>query len=59
MSKELIEIIILVNNFFDNYEQTYLWMKTDNPLLGGVSPMDMVENGKSKRLLEFVKKGKV
>lgn len=53
--EELISIFSVVSNQFDNdKEKTILWFKAVNPLLGGVSPLQMIILGKSKRLMEFI-----
>lgn len=35
-------------------DHTLTWMNMENPLLGGVSPMQMVLMGRSSKLLSFV-----
>lgn len=46
----------LVAKFFDgNEEKTSLWMATKNPLLGNISPEDMIRLGRVDRLLKFIK----
>lgn len=45
----------LVLGFFDgNEEKTDLWFKSQNPLLGGISPEKMIAAGREERLLIFV-----
>lgn len=46
--------INLVASFFNNADKTMLWFKIANPLLGGVSPRDMIRLGRSKRLMKFI-----
>lgn len=41
--------------FFGDGETTRLWMTMDNPLLGGLKPIEMICNGKEKRLLKIIK----
>jgi hypothetical protein len=49
------EVTKIVNNYFKgNDEKTILWFKTKNPLLGGIAPIEMIKNGRSKKLLSFV-----
>lgn len=50
------EVRRLVAAFFDgDTAKTELWMRTDNPLLGGISPEFMVRIGRSGKLLKIVK----
>ena len=48
-------VIKLVNEFFGSDKKAELWMTSANPLLGGVSPEDMIRMGRSERLLKFVR----
>jgi hypothetical protein len=45
----------LVKGFFGgDSEKALLWMRTSNPLLGGVTPREMIVAGRSAKLLKFV-----
>ena len=44
----------LVANFFKDQEKTILWFGIPNPLLGGISPKDMIRVGRFKKLLNFI-----
>ena len=44
----------LVGDFFKDNKKTALWFKTANPMLGSVSPRDMILSGRGKSLLEFI-----
>ncbi len=55
VSPEEIEIRDLINTFFEDTGTTERWMKAKNPLLGGLSPRDMLEAGRGEKLLKFVK----
>jgi hypothetical protein len=44
----------LVAQFFRDEKKTVLWFKTPNPLLGDVSPREMIRVGKFKKLLSFI-----
>jgi hypothetical protein len=46
--------INLVEGFFRDPEKTILWFSIPNPLLGGLSPRDMIRVGRFKKLLNFV-----
>ena len=44
----------LVFRFFDDDRKTRLWLRTPNPMLGDVSPREMVLMGRYERLLRFI-----
>ncbi len=44
----------LVFQFFDDDVKTKLWLQTPNPMLGNVSPRDMIRFGRYNKLLRFV-----
>jgi len=45
----------LVAEFFDgDPEKTALWFSTPNPVLGDLSPRDMLRFGRYKKLLKFI-----
>jgi len=46
--------ISLVNKFFKDPEKTYLWFLSPNPQLGNISPIDIIKNGQSDKLLQFI-----
>ena len=46
--------IHLVSKYFDNLERAVLWFRVPNPLLGGISPRDMIRIGRFKKLLRFI-----
>ncbi len=50
------KIINLVLEFF-SYDliKTCDWLDCANPLLGGISPLQMLRNGRSNKLLDMVK----
>lgn len=53
--EEIANICSLVAEFFDgNARKTALWFRTSNPLLGDVSPRDMIRLGRYDRLRKFV-----
>ena len=47
--------INLVADFFKNNDKTILWFNTPNPLLGEVTPRNMIRIGKSKKLITFIR----
>lgn len=44
----------LVGSFFQNKKKTIIWFFMPNPLLGGMSPRDMIRKGRFKKLLTFI-----
>lgn len=44
----------LVAGFFKDEKKTVLWFSMPNPLLGGMSPRDMIRVGRFKKLLKFI-----
>jgi uncharacterized protein (DUF2384 family) len=48
------KIADLVRGFFKDEEKTKLWFHTENPMLGGIKPIDMIRQGRSEKLLKFV-----
>lgn len=44
----------LVANFFKDEQKTILWFNTPNPLLGDMTPRDMIRIGRFKKLLNFI-----
>lgn len=53
--REIANIANLVAEFFDGDAQKVgLWFEIANPMLGNVSPRDMIRIGRYKRLLNFV-----
>lgn len=51
---ELTVIIRMLKKFFDDSEKIVTWIMTENPLLGGVSPHDMIQCGKFNKLCDFI-----
>ncbi len=52
--QDLTNVCALVNSFFQNEQKTTLWMNTKNPLLGDMSPNDMVFAGRTDKLQSFI-----
>ncbi len=46
---------MLDKHFEGNWEKANLWIITKNPLLGDVSPLEMMTHCRHERLLEFIK----
>lgn len=48
-------LLNLVAQFFNgDVTKTALWIKTPNPILGNISPRDMIRFGRYQKLLKFV-----
>jgi hypothetical protein len=46
--------INLVGSFFGEERRTILWFQTPNPLMGNVSPKEMILAGRFRKLLEII-----
>ena len=46
--------INLVAEFFNDEEKTILWFSTPNPLLGDISPRNMIKMGGFQKLFKFI-----
>jgi len=45
---------LVVEHFQGDAQKTVLWFTMPNPLLGNVSPRDMIRFGRYKKLLKFI-----
>ena len=54
--QETIRVIFaMLDVFFNgNFKKTDAWIRTKNPLLGGLRPWDMLEMGRERKLYKFV-----
>ena len=53
--REWANLFNLVAQFFDgDAVKTSLWFKTTNPILGNISPRDMIRFGRYQKLLKFI-----
>lgn len=49
-------IIAMLDVFFQgNFKKTDTWIRTYHPLLGNQRPWDMINEGREKKLLKFIK----
>lgn len=39
----------------DHLDFLFTWMSTPNPMLGGVTPLWMMENGRAEKLAKFIR----
>lgn len=46
--------LALVAQYFRNEQKAILWFKTPNPLLGNITPRDMIRVGRFKKLHRFI-----
>ncbi|MFZ4402926.1 MAG: hypothetical protein ACOYOK_02385 [Pseudobdellovibrionaceae bacterium] len=46
--------INLVASYFNDLDRTMLWFQISNPLLGDMSPRDMIRIGRFKKLQKFI-----
>ena len=44
----------MVAQYFRDEHKTILWFKTPNPLLGNITPRDMIRVGRSRKLQRFI-----
>ena len=57
LKERLIEWAVAINlvaDFFKNEQQTVLWFQTPNPLLGSITPKEMIRRGRFRKLLQFI-----
>ena len=53
--EQIANICALVAEYFGgDIEKTALWFKLPNPMLGDLSPRDMIRYGRYKRLMKFI-----
>lgn len=53
--EQIANICALVADYFEgDVARTALWFRTPNPMLGDISPRDMIRYGRFKKLLKFV-----
>lgn len=45
----------LVRGYFGSGSRTRLWFDAPNPLLGGLTPNDLIQTGQEKKLLRIIK----
>lgn len=51
---EWANLLQLVAQHFKNEHKTLLWFKMPNPILGNVSPREMIQFGRYRKLFKFV-----
>jgi len=54
---ELVSVLSVVSSQLgEDKDKTRLWFNMPNPMLGGVSPMNMILLGKHKKLMKFIQR---
>lgn len=53
--QDLANVSALVNTHFKDKKKTSQWMNSENPLLGGKEPVEMIFKGRTKKLINFIK----
>lgn len=48
------KVFDLVNDYFEDEGTTERWLRMKNPLLGYVSPREMIKIGRGERLIKFI-----
>lgn len=54
VNSQLVEIIIELHVIFGEYDKIVVWLKADNPHFGYISPINLINRGKGKKVLEFI-----
>lgn len=49
-------ILGLLNEHFGSREKSILWLNSPNPNLGGLKPIEMINYGRVKQLIKFIKR---
>ena len=52
---DLSEIKELLMSFFEDEEKVELWLNTENPNLGGVKPLKLMESDRADKVIAFIK----
>jgi uncharacterized protein (DUF2384 family) len=53
-SRKEASVYQLAFQFFNDDSKTRLWLRTPNPMLGNISPCDMMRLGRHDKLLRFM-----
>jgi hypothetical protein len=53
--QDLANVTQLVDNHFKDEQKTQTWLNSDNPLLGGLQPVDMIFQGRTEKLITHIK----
>lgn len=51
---QISQVFYLINTFFKNRQKSAEWMLIANPLLGGITPLQMIAVGRTDKLLDFI-----
>ena len=53
--QDLTRISTIVNSHFRDEKKTAIWLNTSNHLLGYKMPIEMIFEGRTNKLIEFIK----
>lgn len=53
--QDLSRVSHLVNTYFNDEKKTTQWLNSENQLLGGQEPVEMIFKGRTEKLLKFIK----
>lgn len=45
---------LVADHFEGDYSKAKMWMDSDNPMLGGTSPIEMIKSGRHEKLMGFI-----
>lgn len=54
LDETTIEIVIGLHIFFDDYKKAKDWINTKNLNFGGVAPLELINRGRGKKVLQFI-----
>lgn len=52
--QDLCQVSREINSFFHDEAKTTLWLNTENPLLGDVTPLSMILLGRTEKLQKHI-----
>lgn len=53
-NKDAWKTLALVNQHFQDVDKSLTWILQSNPLLGGISPFEMIRNGRVDKLTTLI-----
>lgn len=52
--QKFVKAIIDLHFFFDDMEKVFAWLTIDNPNLGGIAPIRLINIGKGEKVYQFI-----
>lgn len=49
-----LDIILGLHIIFSDYKKMIMWLTTKNLNFGGCAPLDLINSGRSKKVMEFI-----